>query len=87
MYLSPIEIDTFPQKLHQLVMQTTEDGILKAVWQMGFKVDAEQLTQALTQDKKRYEYAYDKGWNDCEEHYKKKLAQIAEIATKEDGKE
>ena len=86
MYQSPIELDMgMVDKMHRLVMETTEDGILKAVWQMGIKVDKQGLIDAMTQDKKRYEYAYDKGWHDCEEHYKKQLAQIAEIATRKDG--
>ena len=75
-YISPIEL----QNLNDLVMQTTEDGIIKAVWNMGFKVDAQQLTYALNQDRKRYEYAYDQGWNDCKKHYEEKLKNIAELA-------
>ena len=82
MYVSPIEVDML-HNMHSLVMETTENGIMRAVWQMGFKVDKEQLTSALTQDKKRYEYAYDQGWHDCEEHYKKILGEIAGIITKE----
>ena len=78
MYIPPIEVNMV-DNIHRLVMQTTEDGIMKAVWQMGFKVDAEQLTSALTQDRKRYEYAYDKGWHDCEEHYKELLAKVTSI--------
>lgn len=77
MYLSPIEIQM--NNLNNLVMQTTEDGIIKAVWNMGFKVDAEQLTAALTQDRKRYECAYDKGWNDCKEFYEEKMKKITEL--------
>ena len=79
MYISPIEIQIKKQK--DIVMQTTEDGIIKAVWNMGFKVDAEQLTRALTQDRKRYEYAYDQGWNDCKKHYEEKLKKIAELTS------
>ena len=78
MYESPIEVQM--RNMHDLVMQTTEDGIIKAVWNMGFKVNAEQLTQALTQDRKRYEYAYDKGWNDCKKEYEERLKKIAELA-------
>jgi len=84
MYISPIEVNMV-DNMHRLVMETTEDGIMRAVWQMGFKVDAKQLTSALTQDKKRYEYAYDQGWHDCEKHYKEQLAKIANIATEKDG--
>ena len=78
MYISPIEIQM--KNLNDLIMQTTEDGIIKAVWNMGFKVNAEELTRALTQDRKRYEYAYDQGWNDCKKYYEKKLAQIKKMA-------
>lgn len=79
MYNSPIEIQM--KNLNDIVMQTTEDGIIKAVWNMGFKVDSEQLTCALTQDRKRYEYAYDQGWNDCKLYYEGKLKQITELAS------
>lgn len=83
MYNSPIEI---MQPIRQLAIKTAEQGILEAVWNMGFKVDPDQLTCAMTQDKKRYEYAYDQGWHDCEDYYKKKLAEIVSIATREDRK-
>ena len=76
-YISPIDVQ---MNIHDIVMQTTQDGIVKAVWNMGFKVDAEQLTLALTQDRKRYEYAYDQGWNDCKKEYEEKLKQIKELS-------
>ena len=79
MYISPIEVQM--KNLNDLVMQTTEDGIIKAVWNMGFKVNAEELACALIQDRKRYEYAYDRGWNDCKQHYEEKLKKIAELAS------
>lgn len=85
MYISPIEMQM--KNLNDLVIQTTEDGIIKAVWNMGFKVDAEQLTHALTQDRKRYEYAYDQGWNDCKKHYEQKLKQISELANEQTREE
>lgn len=40
MYISPIEVNMV-DNMHRLVMETTEDGIMRAVWQMGFKVDAQ----------------------------------------------
>ena len=78
MYISPIEVNMV-DNMHRLVMETTEDGIMRAVWQMGFKVDRQGLIDAMTQDKKRYEYAYDQGWHDCEKHYKELLAKVANI--------
>lgn len=77
MYSSPIEVQM--HNLNRLVMQTTEDGIIKAVWNMGLQVDAEQLTAALVQDSKRYETAYDKGWNDCKAEYEEKLKKISAL--------
>lgn len=85
MYISPIELQM--QNLNNIVMQTTEDGIVKAVWNMGFKVNAEQLACALTQDRKRYEYAYDQGWNDCKQYYEEKLKKISELATNSNQEE
>ena len=85
MYLSPIEMQI--ENLHRLAIQSTEDGIIKAIWNMGFKVDAEQLTCALTQDKKRYETVYDKGWNDCKEFYEAKLKKLSEIIAERSGEE
>jgi len=81
MYISPIEVQM--DNIHRLALQSTEDGIIKAIWNMGFKVDAEQLTCALVQDKKRYETAYDKGWNDCKEFYEAKLRKISEVIAEE----
>ena len=72
------------RNMHDLVIQTTQDGIVKAVWNMGFKVNAEQLTQALIQDRKRYEYAYDKGWDDCKKHYEEKIKQINALINDDD---
>ena len=81
-YVSPIEaqLDT----MHKLAITTTEDGIVKAVWNMGFTVDKEQLSLALQQDRKRYETAYEKGWNDCKQYYEEKMKQISELVNGSD---
>ncbi len=81
MYISPIEAQI--NNFNKMVMETTEDGIVKAVWNMGFSVDKEQLSMALHQDRKRYETAYEQGWNDCKKHYEEKLAQIGKLASEE----
>lgn len=82
MYISPIEAEI--SNINRLVMQTTEDGIVKAVWNMGFSVDREQLSLALQQDRKRYETAYEKGWNDCKKHYEEKIKQINALINADD---
>lgn len=41
----------------------------------------EGFLEALNRDRKRYEEAYKKGWDDCKKHYKEKLARIAKEAT------
>lgn len=77
MYVPPIEVQM--TNMHLIAKKSAEDGVVEALWNMGFKVDAEQLTCALVQDKKRYETAYDKGWNDCKELYEAKLKKIADF--------
>lgn len=73
-YFSPIEVQM--DNLMLAAESTVREGVVRAVWNMGFKVNEKELTQALTQDTKRYEYAYDQGWNDCKEHYEQKLKEI-----------
>ena len=76
MYEAPVQIVQTSQKI---LNDAIEDGIMTAVCQLGFHVDKEQLISALSQDKRRYENAYQKGWNDCQSIYEEKLEQMRQI--------
>lgn len=55
--------------------------IIKAVQQIGIEIDQEGLIQAINSDRKRYEAAYNKGYSDCEEHYKELIGDIVKRLT------
>ena len=81
MYISPIDVHI--EKMRLLTAQATEEAIVKAVWNMGVTVDKDELSLALQQDRKRYETAYERGWNDCKKAYEERIRQIEELARKE----
>ena len=66
----------------ELMMREEHDrNIVRAVQKIGIDIDKEGLVEALNHDRKRYEEAYQKGWDDCKKHYEEKLARIAKEAT------
>lgn len=67
-YDCPIE-----QQIGQLsVMMANEHErqIVKAVQQIGIEIDQQGLVEAINNDRRRYEAAYHKGYNDALEGYK-----------------
>lgn len=67
-YDCPIE-----QQIGQLsVMMANEHErqIIKAVQQIGIEIDQQGLVEAINNDRRRYEAAYHKGYNDALEGYK-----------------
>lgn len=58
-YDSPLDIIT--QMANQL-MADMENGVVKAVNNVGINIDKEKLAQALQQDRARYEEAYRRGY-------------------------
>ena len=68
----------------ELMMREEYDRkIVRAVQQIGIDIDKEGLVEALNHDRKRYEEAYQKGWDDCKKHYEEKLNRIKEEASLE----
>ncbi len=78
-YNCPIE--TQLSAVQTIMREEYDKRVLHTVQQIGIDIDKEGLIEALNQDRKRYEEAYKKGWEDCETHYKEKLRRIAEEAT------
>ena len=79
-YDSPINV--FTNEIHGIDLMVREEcgkTIIRTVQKIGIDIDEEGLTAVLNQDKKRYEEAYQKGWQDCEEAYKEKLRRIEDI--------
>lgn len=62
MYDSPIRI------ILNDIQTAVENEVYSAVQRVGIDVDRDKLLQALNNDRKRYEEAYKKGWNDSRMH-------------------
>lgn len=65
MYKSPIEI---VQAIQEKATVSMEDNIVRAVQAVGINIDKHELIAALTQDKSRYEAAYEQGKRDAVKH-------------------
>ena len=78
-------ISTTISQIHSMINQSYTDQVLKAIKQIGIEINEQGLVEAINNDRRRYEAAYQKGWDDCQEHYKhladceEKLNKIAEI--------
>jgi len=78
-------IETTIGQIHTMINKDYTDNILRAVGQIGIEINEKGLVEAINQDKKRYEEAYQRGWDDCQKHYshlaecEEKLNKIAEI--------
>ena len=59
MYESPIQI--IEHDIHMQMQMQMEDGILKAVKQVGIHVDKEELLRALEYDRKQYDRGFTDG--------------------------
>lgn len=79
MYDCPIK--TFMEAEGGKIQETYDNHIMMAVQKVGIEVNKDELVKAICGDRERYETAYQKGWNDCERHYRGILSTIAGIAT------
>lgn len=77
MWNCPIELQTTALELK--VREAENQVITEAVRQIGVRIDEKGLVEALNHDRRRYEEAYQKGWNDCREYYEKKCQEITDI--------
>jgi hypothetical protein len=76
-YDSPINLISQQMDGFRLMIEEEKDRqIVRAVQKIAIDIDKESLIEALNRDRKRYEAAYQKGWNDCEEHYASVLKEI-----------
>jgi len=66
-------------QLKTMMANEHDKMIIKAVQQVGIEIDQESLVQAINSDRKRYEEAYKKGYEDCENHYKELFERIAKL--------
>ena len=68
-YDSPIDLYSMTKKMVNNVNDAMTDHIWKCVLQVGVNVDKEKLIQAIHQDRKRYEEAYQKGYLKSQEEF------------------
>jgi len=64
-YDSPIEVNFINDMMNQTINKVMEDmdnAIYKSVVHAGFNVEKDKLVEVFTQDKRRYEEAYRKGY-------------------------
>ena len=64
-YDSPIEVNIINDIMNQTINKAMEDmdnAIYKSVVHAGFNVEKDKLVEVFTQDKRRYEEAYRKGY-------------------------
>lgn len=62
MYKSPIELI---QSMTHEIQEDQEKMVVRAVNQAGVNIDRDRLIAAINNDRRRYEEAYQRGWDDC----------------------
>lgn len=62
MYKSPIELI---QSMTHEIQEEQEKMVVRAVNRAGVNIDRDGLIAAINNDRRRYEEAYQQGWNDC----------------------
>lgn len=67
-------------ELKTMMANEHDKMIVRAVQQIGIEIDQESLVQAVYNDRKRYEAAYKKGYEDCEKNYKDLLSRVSMLA-------
>lgn len=72
-------ISTSISQLQTMMTQEYNHQILKAVGQIGIKIDEDGLVQALNQDRRRYEEAYRAGYEACRKEYEDRMLKIAKL--------
>ena len=75
-------IHTSISQIELMIKQEYTDQIVKAVGQVGIEINEKGLVEAINQDRKRYEEAYQRGWNDCKAHYADKIDKIDDYESK-----
>ena len=67
MYDSPINLFTYVNTMAEQINEKTENAVLQEVHRLGIDIDKETLISVICQDRKRYDDAYQKGYNDAQQ--------------------
>lgn len=77
MYNSPIQLVQV-QTMQDALNVELDNAIVREVQKVGIYIDKEQLQEAIQADRRRYEAAYKRGWEDCKRLYEGRLQKIHE---------
>ena len=80
-YKCPINVQL--GAIETMMRESYDNQVLKAVGNIGIEIDKEGLVEAINHDRKRYNEAYNQGWNDCKKYYQERLDNIVALASKE----
>lgn len=72
-------ISTSISQLQTMMVEEYNHQVLKAVGQIGIKIDEDGLVKALNQDRQRYEEAYRAGYSACKKEYEDRMLKIAKL--------
>ena len=76
-YDCPIELQL--GEIETLHNQELGREIIRTVQKVGISIDRDGLIEAINNDHKRYEEAYNKGYSDCKKLYDETLRSIAKL--------
>lgn len=72
-------ISTSISQIQTMMTQEYDRQVLKAVGQIGIEIDERGLVDALNQDRRRYEEAYQAGYSACKKEYEERMLKIAKL--------
>jgi hypothetical protein len=72
-------ISTSISQIQTMMTEEYNHQVLKAIGQIGIEIDEQGLVQALNQDRRRYEEAYQAGYSACKKEYEDRMLQIAKL--------
>lgn len=75
-YDCPINVKFDAMRLQ--IMEEQEGQIIKAVQNFGIEINKETLVEVLNRDRKRYEAAWQAGYNACKTEYEDRIKKIHE---------
>ena len=80
LYQCPIE--TQLDAMRVMIRDEQEGKIIRAVQNIGIEIDKEGLVQALNNDRRRYEAAWNAGYEACKQEYGEMLKNASELLDK-----
>ena len=66
-------------QIQSMMNKSIEDQVFKMVSEIGIEINRQGFIDAINQDRKRYEEAYRRGWEDCQSCYDDTLKAIAKL--------